>query len=218
MKRSWIAGAAALAAFAAAPALADGHFGLGVKAGTLGLGVEGNWAPLPLIDFRFGMNTFDYDDDRERAGIDYDATLELQSFYATANFKIPASPLRLTAGAFSNGNELHLTSAGAASYDIGGDTFTAAEVGTIRSKTSFDSTAPYLGIGFDFSAFGKVGVNLDFGVLWQGDPDVSLGADGLLAGDPDFLAALDSERQELLDDIDDFKAWPVVSLGFLYNF
>ena len=61
--------------------------------------------------------------------------------------------------------------------------------------------APYLGIGYDFSAFGKVGLNLDIGVLWQGDPDVTLTADGLLASDPTFLASLETERQALRGEL-----------------
>ena len=32
------------------------------------------------------------------------------------------------------------------------------------------------------------------------------------------IGALEAERAELEDDISDFKAWPVVSLAFVYNF
>ena len=42
--------------------------------------------------------------------------------------------------------------------------------------------------------------------------------DGLLAGDPTFEASLDAERAELEDELSDYKAWPVVSLGFVFNF
>ena len=30
--------------------------------------------------------------------------------------------------------------------------------------------------------------------------------------------ALEAERQDLEDEISDYKAWPVVSLAFVYNF
>jgi len=55
-------------------------------------------------------------------------------------------------------------------------------------------------------------------VLWQGEPDVTLDASGLLSLDPGFQAALEAERLELEDDMSDFKAWPVISLGFVYKF
>jgi hypothetical protein len=61
-------------------------------------------------------------------------------------------------------------------------------------------------------------MNLDFGVLWQGSPQVSIAADGLLAGDPTFEASLDAERADLENELSEFKAWPVVSLGFFFNF
>ena len=63
-----------------------------------------------------------------------------------------------------------------------------------------------------------MGLNLDLGVLWQGDPEVAINADGVLASDPIFQSALEAERQELDDEISDYKAWPVISLGFVVNF
>jgi len=213
---------ATVALFACATASAD--FGVGVKAGTLGLGAEARWSPLPWIDFRFGANSYDYEDNGAQAGINYDATFSLDNFYATGNFRFPLSPFRVTAGAYSNGNEFRMQSQdiGNASFDIGGDTFNASDVGLLQSVTSFSSTAPYVGVGYDFEIFGKVGLNLDFGVLWQGDPEVTLEASGLASAPAEvqaaLLPALETERLELEDEVSDFKAWPVVSLGFVYNF
>lgn len=212
------AGALTLLLLLAGTAVADNDFGIGVKAGTLGIGVEGTWRPLPYMDLRVGLNSYDYDDDGSQAGVDYDATLNLDTAYATANFRFPLSPFRFTAGLYSNGNELNMVSTDSFTFDIGNQTYTSAEVGTLSSTTSFGSTAPYVGIGYDFSLFGKVGMNLDLGVLWQGEPDVALMADGLLASDPAFLAELEAERLQLEDEVSDYKAWPVITLGFVFNF
>ena len=202
-----------------APALADNNFGIGAKAGTLGIGIEGTWRALPWIDLRVGANRYDYDDSGSQAGIPYDGTLALDTIYGTANFRFPLSPFRVTAGLYSNGNELQLQStAPSGTYNIGGIDFNAADVGTLRSVSSFSGTAPYVGVGYDFTVAGKVGLNLDFGVLWQGEPNVSLVADGVIAGDPAFQAALEAERQELEDEVSDYKAWPVISVGFVFNF
>lgn len=213
---------ATLALFACATASAD--FGIGVKAGTLGLGAEMRWSPLPWLDFRVGANSYDYEDNGAQAGINYDATFVLDNYYATGNFRFPLSPFRVTAGAFSNGNEFRMQSqdSGITTFDIGGSTFNASDVGLLESVTSFGSTAPYLGVGYDFEIFGKVGLNLDFGVLWQGDPEVTLDASGLATAPAEvqaaLLPALEAERLELEDEVSDFKAWPVISLGFVYNF
>ena len=42
-------------------ALAESNFGLGVKAGTLGIGVEGTWRPVPMVDLRLGVNQYEYE-------------------------------------------------------------------------------------------------------------------------------------------------------------
>ena len=202
---------------ASQPSLAD-DFWLGAKVGTLGIGVEAAWRPIPWMDLRAGGNAYDYDETGSQAGINYDATLQLSTYYLTANFLFPASPFRVSVGGFSNSNEVLMISADNSSYNIGGTSYTVAEVGTLNSTTSFDSTSPYLGAGFDFTLFGQVGLSLDFGVLWQGDPKVVLTADGSLADDPSFMEQLEQERLELEDDMDALKAYPVVSLGFNFNF
>ena len=221
--RTFKAAFAAVALLASGSALAD--FGVGVKAGTLGLGLEGRWdPPVPWFDLRVGVNQYDLSDNGNYSGVDYDATLALDSYYLTANFKVPLSPFRFTVGAFSNGNELQMLSADTAGLpiDIGGIPFPVASVGALSSTTSFSSTAPYAGVGFDFELFGKAGLNFDFGVLWQGEPVVSLEAtnwDNLSAAEQALLGpALAAEQAELQNEISDYKAWPVVSLAFVYNF
>lgn len=212
------AGLLLVALTATGTAAADNNFGVGLKAGTLGLGIEGTWRPLPYMDLRLGANRYDYDDTVAYAGIDYDAALGLDTLYATANFRFPLSPLRVTGGLYSNGNELAFTSDPDGSFEFGDGTYTGADVGTVTGTAAFPSTSPYLGFGYDFSLFGRVGLNFDLGVLWQGEPEVSLTADGPVTGLPDFEEQLEAERQQIEADISDYKAWPVVSLGFVVNF
>ena len=199
-------------------AMADHNLWLGVKAGTLGLGVEGAWRPIPWLDVRLGANQFSYEEGGSQAGINYDAELSLDNFYGTANFRFPLSPMRFSVGAYSNGNEIGMTSDEATAFNIGGTIYPADAVGTLTSTTSFASTSPYVGIGFDFDLFDKVGLSMDLGVLWQGEPAVTLESDGVLANDPLFLNALEIERQQIESEFEDYKAWPVISLGFNYQF
>ncbi len=197
---------------------AGDNFWVGGKIGTLGIGLEGIWRPIRWMDLRVGGNRYNYRDTGSQAGVNYDAELKLLTYYATANFRFPLSPFRITAGAYSNQNSVELISIDSPLFDIGGTTYTAADVGTLSSTTTFDSTSPYLGAGFDFSMFGKLGLNLDFGVLWQGDPKISLTADGLLANDPTFLNDLNTELNQLSDEVDNLKAYPVVSMGINFSF
>nr|CAM58120.1 hypothetical protein [uncultured marine microorganism] len=199
-------------------AMADDNLWFGVKAGTLGIGLEASWRALPWFDLGVGANLYDYEDTGSQAGINYDATLALDTFYATASFRFPLSPFRMTVGAYSNGNEVLLVSQPMGIYPIGDDFYTQEQAGTLRSSSTFEDFAPYLGAGFDFELVGRLGISFDFGVLWQGDPIVTLTSDGPLANDPEFRLALELERQQLESEVEDLKAYPVVSIGFHFNF
>jgi len=201
-------------------ASANDDFWVGVKAGTLGFGAEVSWRPIGWLDVRAGANFFDYDDTGAQAGINYDATLALDTYYLTGNLRFPVSPFRITAGAFSNSNEIRMVSLDMASYQIGDSPvpFTPAEVGRLETVTSFDSVSPYVGAGFDFNVINRLGLSLDFGVLWQGDPIVTLTSTGALASDQAFIDALEVERQQLEEEVEDMKAYPVISIGFNFNF
>lgn len=213
-----MAGLLALTLFSTGVANAeDSNLGIGFKAGTLGLGAEIRWAPVPLFDLRLGANAYDLNQDDRYAGVEYDATFELETFYLTGNFNFPISPIRITAGLFSNGNQMVMVGAETVSYNLGGTDFSAAEVGTLTSTTTFDDIAPYFGIGIDFELFGKAGLNFDLGVLMQGDPVVTLESN-MADANPLLQDAIDAEMAGLTKDMSDFKAYPVVSLAFVYNF
>jgi len=215
-----IAGALVLAiAFSGVANADDSQWGVGIKAGTLGLGLEARWSGLPWMDVRIGANGYTYENNGRQANVMYDADLDLETIYLTGNFHFPLSPFRITVGAFANGNEFNMVSAEPGAFNIAGEFYEDFEVGTLTSTTSFESTAPYVGLGFDFELFGKAGLNFDLGVLWQGDPEVSLLATGGTMNDNGaFIIDLENERLELEDDMSDFKAYPVISLSFVYNF
>lgn len=222
--KTWVSKAALAAAGICFFGTAGADYGVGIKAGTLGVGVEGRWRALPWLDVRIGANSYDYDDSGRQAGISYDAVFAMNTVYATGNVRFPLSPFRVTAGVFSNGNEFSMVSrdTGGEPFEIGDESFDVGDVGTLRSVTSFESMAPYVGVGYDFEILGKVGLNVDFGVLLQGSPSVMLEATGLEDAPAEVQArlqpALEAESLELEEEMSDYKAWPVISLGFVYNF
>ena len=197
----------------------DSNWGVGLKAGTLGLGAEARWSGLPWMDLRVGGNTYSYDSNGRHGNVRYDTEATLETYYLTANFHFPVSPMRLTVGGFANGNELVMVGAETGGYNLGGQPFTQAEVGTLSGLTTFGSTSPYVGLGFDFELFGKAGLNFDLGILWQGDPEIALIATGgTLQGTQALNDALLAEADDLSSDLGSYKAYPVVSLSFVYNF
>lgn len=134
---------------------------------------------------------------------------------------------RLSPGLVANGNELDLNGRPRAgqTFDIGGNTYTVDEVGSLNGNVDFNSLAPYLGVGWGnpFGAGGNWSFSCDLGVVFQGSPNVTLTATPTNAfDDPALRAELDrrveAERRDLEDELDDFKYYPLVSIGITYRF
>jgi hypothetical protein len=196
-----------------------GGFGAGIKAGTLGAGVEVTYAISPRLTMGVGINKFTTSTTDTTDGIDYDVDLDLKTIAVLANFHPFAGSFRFTAGVMINSNELSMKADPAATYDIGGVTYTAADVGNLSATVDFKRTAPYVGIGFGHSASSGIGFNLDIGVLMQGEPNVDFkSTGGILSNDAGFLAELATEEANAEDDISGFTLYPVVSAGLNFRF
>ncbi len=195
-------------------------FSVDVKAGTLGLGVEGEYALNSYLGARLGVNYFKYNYDDTTDEINYDLTLNLRTFSALVDVHPFEGSFRLTAGAYYNGNKLDATATSATTYTVGDHEYSSAELGTMTGEIDFRKISPYLGLGWDTS-FGKdhgFGFYCDLGALFQGSPDATLTATGTMANDPTFKSDLAIEKAKLQDDLDSFKIYPVISLGMAYRF
>ncbi|MEO0575710.1 MAG: hypothetical protein AAF004_09625 [Pseudomonadota bacterium] len=215
----YIAPALVAAALIASPdADADDNLWIAARAGTQGIGLEGTWRPVPYLDLRLGFGQYDFDTTRNEAGIDYDVNVDISTFYATLNARVPLSPVRFSAGLVSNGNEASFLGNDTGTYTIGGETFDATDVGTLRGTTSWDDIAPYAGMGLDFRIADTLGLHFDAGVMYQGEGSVTLTADGTLANNQILIDALEEERAELEDELGDYEWYPVVAVSFSFNF
>ena len=203
-------------AFAASPVAA------GAKVSTLGVGADLSLQMAPSLNARLGIQGFSYDTDGTESGVDYDIDLKLFSGLITADWFPFQNGFRLSAGLLANGNEIDMKGRprAGATYDINGISYDATNVGSLHGNADFNSVAPYLGIGWGnpFSSGGNWSFNCDLGVVFQGSPDISLTADGPFASDPVFQANLEAERRDLENELDDYKYYPVISLGVTYRF
>lgn len=198
----------------AGTAAADG-FGLGVKAGTLGLGVEGTFGLSERFNLRVGANNYSYSMDETASGIQYDADLDLKSAALLLDWHPFAGTFRLSAGLMHNKNALHLLATPTSDQTIGGNTYTPADIGTLSGDVTFKKSVPYAGLGWGNAARpGRFGVSFEIGALFQGKPDVTLRASGGAVSQLDLRA----EEQEAEADLEDFDMYPVVSLGFFFTF
>ncbi len=198
-----------------------GGFGVGVKGGTLGAGVELTYAISPRVTVSAGINKYTISSTDTTADIDYDVDLDLNTVAVLANFHPFAGSFRITGGVMINSNELDMTANPDAlgNYNINGIDYSVAQVGILKAGVDFKRIAPYAGIGFGHSASSGLGFTLDVGVLLQGNPNVDLtSTGGSLSNDAGFLAELALEEANAEDDIKEFTLYPVVSAGLNFRF
>jgi hypothetical protein len=195
------------------------HHAVAAKAGFLGLGVEYTYSLSDRLAFRGGLNGSQYGFDGVEADIAYDFDLVWDSVSAAVDFHPRRSPLRLTVGVLGNDNAIEALSRPVANITVGDSTYAPDEVGTLRAGVDFDSTAPFVGVGWDWSRDKRrFGISFDLGIASQGTPRVTLAADGDLLGDPSFAADLEAERLELEEALEDFDVLPYATLGFVFRF
>ncbi len=193
---------------------------LGVKASTLGLGLEVERSFSDSISGRIGVNYFTYGYSGTEEDVEYDFDLNLASLSILLDWHPFKGSFRVSGGAIYNGNNLDTKAKPSATFDIGDSTYTGAQIGTLKGKIDFDGIAPYLGLGWDTS-FGKnkgFGFLFELGAIYQGSPKVDLSVDGPIASDPTFQNDLATEENNLQSDLDEFKVYPVVAIGLSYRF
>jgi hypothetical protein len=197
--------AVALAAAGSAQA-----FGIGVRAGTTGLGADVAWNIAPTLSARLGYSggKFGYDADTDQ--VNYDGDVKLSNVNALVDFA-PLGPLfRISGGFVFNDNK----------FDVRGtsNAFPGAITGTVKTGRS---AAPYLGIGYGRVAGAGVNFYADLGVMFQGSPRASLAADctGLSGGQCTTLQGqVAAEEARLQDELKNFKYYPVLNIGLTIGF
>ena len=204
----------------AVPAAFAQEAAVGIKLGTLGVGVEVSTPIVSHLNGRLGLNYFSYEDTQNVTDIDYDIDARLLTVSALLDWHPMNNGLRLSAGLFYNGNEATVKSKDTGAVDIGNQTFNLAPGDRITGDVDFNKVAPYLGVGWG-QAFGEKGhwsVLFDLGVLFQGSANVDLAAEGALASNPLLNSALQQEEDDLQDKADDYQYYPVIALGVSYRF
>ena len=227
---------APLGAFAQQPVTG----GVGVKLGTLGIGVQGAVSPAPRVTVRGGFNFFNYNHSFDRDGTTWDGTLKLQSIEADLDLFI-AGGFRFTPGLLLRNNnhiDAVLKVPGGSQFSLGGTTY-ASQAGNPIGGTGlldFKKVAPILGIGFgNMAPHGNRHVTFatDFGIVFEDQPTVAftLTGNGCIVSNgtttsncapinsiPGVPANIESERAKVADSLKILRYYPVVSFGLGYRF
>ncbi len=199
-------------------AFAEGQ-AVGIKAGALGLGVEYTHELTERLAFRVGLNGSQFGFDSTESGIRYSFDFVFDSLSANVDFHPLKSPFRLTLGLLRDENRLEAESTPVSNIAVGDTTYTPQQVGTLFGRVDFDQSAPFAGLGWDWSRKRqRFGVSLDLGVLDQGAPRVALRGTGTMLGDPAFAADIAKEAAQLRDSLSNLDWVPYLSVGFQFRF
>ena len=197
----------------------SGGLAIAGKAGTLGLGGELTTAVASDINARVGFNRVDFDFDGDVSDIDYDFGLDFHSFSALVDWFVFDGPLRITGGLISMDHQVDLQAGGISGEleGIGDGIYDWADVGTLSGEVEVDCIAPYLGIGWGniLDKSKRWGFYSDAGIAFTRSPDVTLSATGK---PPGLAADLARESEDIEDDLEPFKFYPVLSVGLFVRF
>lgn len=193
------------------------------KVGTLGIGLDlgipinQNWA------VRLNGNGGSVDEEITESGIDYSANLKARTVGLLLDWHPGGSFLRMSFGAYSNGNELKAVGRPSnGSFDINGTTYSAADVGSLDAKIDFESMAPYIGFGLGNVSNKGFKFTLDIGALYQRPPIIAMnvvcGAALTTPQCNQLQADVLAETSQFTDSVKDYKWWPVIAVGVGWTF
>jgi hypothetical protein len=212
----------AVALCAAAPALGQdsgaSQNAFALKVGALGLGIEYSRSFGDRLAVRGALYGAEVGFDGDEGDIEYESDLIWDSYSIGVDFHPGRGPFRLSGGVLKNDNRIEASSTPVASEEIGNSNYTAAQIGTLNGLITFDDSAAFGGVGWDWSRDGGFGMSLDLGVVSQGSPAASLSATGSAASNPSFQQDLAREELQIEDDLEDLDLLPYVSLGFVFRF
>lgn len=196
----------------ALPASAQ-DMGGSIEIGTLGLGARFAVTLGPQVVLRTGAGFEPFSLRADESDVVYDLDVPNPSFSTLLDWHPGARAFRLSGGIYYFTDDVKAKATPDRPVEIGDHEYDGSQIGTLIGDLGTRRFAPYVGIGVGNSTRLGTTFALDLGLAFHGTPDVHLRATGPIRDDPTFQADLDQELQEVNDDIERFKAYPVLTLG-----
>ncbi|MGK7899874.1 MAG: hypothetical protein AB4352_00400 [Hormoscilla sp.] len=200
-------------------------FAIVPKAGTLGLGADVVAQIIPHLNGRVGISGLGIDVEVSSDEIDYDGDVNLGGVPLLLDWYPAKSGFRVTGGLVINNNEIDLDAKGRdedRTITIGDRSFTVNDVGDLEGEVEFNDIAPYIGIGFGnpVKPGRQWGFTVDLGIMFQGAGDVNIRATNAsqAALDLGLNEQLEREEDDIQDEVDNFKVYPILQIGVTYQF
>jgi hypothetical protein len=210
---------------------------VGVKVSILGVGFE---AATPLsrsFNLRGGANLFGYSDTFTSDGVTYQGNLHFRSVETSLDWFPWSWGFHLSPGMLLyNGNSItgSASVAGGQSFTLNGVTYTSSASNPVTGVASlgFNKVAPKFTFGFGnlLPRSGRhFSVPFELGFAYTGDPQIHLNLAGTacnpqgiscqdVATNSQIQANVTAQEQKYQNDVDVARFFPIVSVGFAYNF
>jgi hypothetical protein len=212
------------------------RIGVGVKISTLGAGIEVATPLAGKINVRGGFNMLRYSRPIANDGIHYSGQLQFQSAEAHLDWFLIGG-FHLSPGVlFYNGNQLTATASvpGGQTFSVGGTSYESDPTAPVTGsgKLDFVKVSPSIMIGIG-NLIPRNGRRFSFlfevGGAYQGSARVALNLAGkvcdttgttcrAISSDPTVLANIQAQQVKIQNDVNPYRFFPVLSLGFGFNF
>jgi hypothetical protein len=198
--------------------------GIGIRAGTTGIGADIGWAVAPTLSARVGYSGLNWNRDINTDNVRYDGKLKLSNLSGLLDFSPVPGPFRITGGVIYDHNRYDVNGQpSGGSFTLNGTTYSAADVGSLSGQVKPGRRlAPYLGVGWGNVAGAGVNFYADLGIMFQGRPRANLDATcgpSLSAGACAQLQnATNAEEARLEDKLKRFQYYPVLNVGVTIGF
>lgn len=193
---------------------ASAQVGVAGRIGTLGIGAEAAISLSDRIVIRGGLGLSRLEANTTFDGVSVVLTLP-ESWYNVGIDLYLNGAFRIGGGILFKLDDPTITGAFEDEVEIGGRTFTSAEIGILTGQVLSEDRAAYVLIGFGKHTSSGIGLSLDVGAAFLGNPSVTLAAEGGTFPDQAELdARLELEAQAFEEDMKAYlKIWPILSLG-----
>ncbi len=194
---------------------------VGATAGTSGVGLDVQVKLGPIFTLRGSLDRLTHSADESYDGVDYNADLTFDTVGAFIDMHPMGNGLLISGGAYLGDRDIALAATPTGPVEIGGQTYSSSQVGTLNGAVKLGDVAPFVGLGWDdtFYRNSRWGIRAIVGVAWSDEPEVALtSTGGSLSNDPTFQARLRDESQRITEETEGYGLFPIIQVGLNYKF